>query len=99
MKVMLWQMRSLPWALIVWQLVNFFAMFVLWVLTKWHLSHEWLKFAPEKAKDQVQEMRRALAESEVERQELTAENARLRGMVRGARVRLAEPRQAELVER
>ncbi len=99
MKVLLWQARQLPWTLIVWQSVNFFAMFVLWVLTKWHLSREWLRHAPEKARDQVQEMRRALAESEVQRQELMAENARLRGMVRGAKARLAEPRQAELIER
>jgi F0F1-type ATP synthase membrane subunit b/b' len=98
-KVLWWQLRALPWALIMWQSINFLAMFILWVFTKWHLSREWLQHAPEKARDQVQEMRRALAESEVERQELMAENARLRGMVRSAKVRLSEPRQAELVER
>jgi hypothetical protein len=91
-------MRHLPWPLIVWQLVNFFAMFVLWVLTKWHLSTEWLRFAPEKARDQVGEMRRALAESELERQRLQTEVSRYRGMVASARQRLEKPKQAELVE-
>jgi hypothetical protein len=94
-----WGIRDLPWSWIVWQLINIVTYLILWQSIKHYYSRQWMKFAPEKARDVVRDAHRALAESEMERQRLEHEVAQLRGMVAGAKARLHKPEQLSLVER
>jgi len=99
MRVLWWYLRGMPWPFVTAMAIGAISLFVVWALTKWSLSQEWIRFAPTKARDQLQAMQRALAESELERQALQAELARYRGMVEAAKARLSRPRDAELVAR
>ena len=93
-----WLLR-VPWPFIAWMGVYLFTIFAVWQLTAHFYHMEWLKYAPEKARDVVREAHRALAESEMERQRLAAECAELRGRVEGAKARLRKSQQLELVEK
>ena len=99
MRAFWWGIRDLPWSWIVWQLVNLLTYVILWLVIQRYYSQAWLRAAPEKARDMVRDLQRALAESEMERQQLTTELARYRGMVAGAQARLRKPEQLELVEK
>jgi hypothetical protein len=90
---------QVPWAFLSIQVVNFLIMFLIWLFTRYLNEKNWLKFAPDKAKDVVQELRRALVESELERQQLASENAEMRGRIYGAKRRLHKSDQLQLVER
>jgi len=89
----------IPWPFITWIAIYLLTIFSTWQLTAHYYHMEWLRLAPEKARDQVQAMARALAESELERQRLSSENAELRGRVEGARARLRKTKQLSLMER
>jgi hypothetical protein len=99
MQALWWGIRDLPWSWIIWQLVNIATYLILWQAIKHYYARAWMKAAPEKAKDMVRDLQRALAESELERQQLTTELAEARGRIAGAKARLRKSEQLSLVER
>jgi hypothetical protein len=93
------QLRAVPWAALVQQAQTVAVALLVWQLTKHHYAREWGKWAPEKAREVIAELRLALSEETRRRKAAEAEAALLRGMIDGARARLQRPRQLELVER
>jgi hypothetical protein len=55
-----------PWSFVVWEIVNIFAMYLVYVFTRYYYHREWLKAAPDKARDKIKELYQALAESELQ---------------------------------
>lgn len=73
--------------------------FIIWKGTMRYCEKEWLRFAPEKARDVVLQARKDLSAVTNKCRQLETENAELRGRLEGIRLRLEKPRSIELVER
>ena len=98
MKVLWWYLRDLPWPFVVAVAISLAWLFGFWLLTRWSVAQQWIRYAPLKARDQLTEMRKALAESELERQRLQHELAKAQLTVAGIRERL-NARDLELAEK
>jgi len=92
------ELRAVPWSSLIWLLATVLISLVIWQLTKHHYKIEWVKWAPEKARDELAILRRQLAEETRRRQHLEVKNAELRGRIAAARARLDVPRTAEVIE-
>ncbi len=92
------ELRAVPWSSLVWLLATVLVALMIWQLTKHHYKTEWVKWAPEKARDELATLRRQLAEETRRCKDLEAENAELRGRVAAARARLDIPRLAQTEE-
>ena len=92
------ELRAIPWSSLIWLLATLLVALMVWQLTKHHYRIEWVKWAPEKARDELATVRRQLAEETRRRQELEAQNAELRGRIFAARSRLDTPRSVEVTE-
>jgi len=99
LQVIAGQLRAFPWAALAFQAETAIIVLMVWQCTKRYYAREWLRYAPDKARDVVLKARRQLAYSEWERRRLEAEVAELRGMVEGAKARLTlelvKPRMAQ----
>jgi hypothetical protein len=73
--------------------------FFVWKGTMRYCEKEWLRFAPQKAKDKVIEAQKVAAAATRRVYYLETEIAELRGRIEGARLRLEKTRSLELVER
>lgn len=93
------ELRIIPWPEITRLLVTVLLLWVMWLFTKRYYYKAWLRWAPEKAKDELLQARRELVVQIKLNQRLVTENAELRGRIEGARLRLEQPRRLELVER
>jgi hypothetical protein len=89
------ELRRVPWG---WLLVVVLVVFFVWRLCKHHYAKEWLRWAPEKAKDEVLRMRREMGELQRAYRRMAAANARLRARIEAARVGLDTHQELELVE-
>jgi len=92
------ELRAVPWSSLIWLLATVLVALMVWQLTKHHCRTEWVKWAPEKARDELVILRRQLAEETRRRQHLEAQNAELRGRIAAARARLDVPRTVEVIE-
>ena len=91
-------LAEVPWAELTRLVVTIALCWLTWLLTKLWYAREWLRFAPEKARDQLVAQSRALERERRKVMRLQGECAKLRGQVAAARERLEEPMQLELVE-
>jgi len=93
------QLRQVPWAALVQQAQTVLVALLVWILTKRHYDHEWEKWAPEKARDVIAQLRRQLCEEQAHSRGLKAKLAKREGQLATVRRAATEPVQLELVER
>lgn len=90
---------TVPWAETVRVVVTALLCWVVWLLTKHHYAREWMKWAPEKARDEIGALRRALLAEHKRADRAVGECAKMRGQIAAARQRLDESAALELVEK
>jgi hypothetical protein len=99
LQVIVAQLRAFPWSALIWLAAIVLVALIVWQFTKHHYAIAWSRYAPEKARDIIRQTRKELAEITQKFWQLEAENAELRGRIKGAQMRLAKPRQLELIEK
>jgi hypothetical protein len=95
---MIWQqIQQVPWMGLAFQAESAIIALMVWQLTKHHYHLAWMRYAPDKARDTINQLLREKARADKREKELLEELAEVRGQLASVRQGLEKPDQVPLV--
>jgi hypothetical protein len=95
---MIWQqIQQVPWAALAFQAESAIIALMVWQLTKHHYHLAWMRYAPDKARDTINQLLREKARAVKREKELLEELAEVRGQLAAVQQGLEKPNQVPLV--
>jgi hypothetical protein len=94
---MIWQqIQQVPWAALAFQAESAIIALMVWQLTKHHYHLAWMRYAPDKARDTINQLLREKARAVKREKELLEELAEVRGQLAAVQQGLEKPEQTPL---
>jgi hypothetical protein len=95
---MIWQqIQQVPWAALAFQAESAIIALMVWQLTKHHYHMAWMRYAPDKARDTINQLLREKARADKREKELLEELAEVRGQLAAVHKGLQKPEHVALV--